>query len=440
MRRRRVLLVSYHFPPVGGAGVQRPAKFAKYLPQFGWDVTVLRASNPSVPLLDPSLLDDLPTDLAVITARTLEPGYAAKATSSGVNTPNGHGARASIKRVVRRAAAVVLQPDPQVLWLPAARRAALAHLRAVPHHAILATAPSYSNLWLGAMLGRRTNLPFLADYRDEWDLSSAYWENAPRDSVSRYIQGRMQRKVLQTAEAVIATTQASTARLAARAAEAGASPLVECIYNGWDPGDLQPAIEQQPFLPSTPGRFRLVYTGTLWNLTSIAPVVAAVERLAAVSPELASRLDLVVLGRKTPDQSTLLERIRRTPATLHTPDYAPHSVALATMASADALLLLLSDVPGADRVAPAKLFEYLAAGKPMLAVTPDGETAGIVREFDPDGWRSANDVAGVAEWLSSRLTTGSVSPPGDPAVRDRYQRRAQSGQLAALLDRIVEDR
>ena len=68
MGRRRVLLVSYHFPPVGGAGVQRPAKFARYLPDFGWDVSVLQAANPSVPLLDPTLLADLPPDLVITTA------------------------------------------------------------------------------------------------------------------------------------------------------------------------------------------------------------------------------------------------------------------------------------------------------------------------------------------------------------------------------------
>lgn len=439
MTRRRVLLVSYHFPPVGGAGVQRPAKFARYLPEFGWDVSVLQCSNPSVPLLDPSLLSDLPADLVTVKARTLEPGYAAKSASgvSGASSPGGM--RTMIGGVIRRVATMVLQPDPQVLWLPAARRAGRELLGRLPHHAILATAPSYSNLVLGATLKRHSGLPLLADYRDEWDVSSAYWENAPRDAVSRRVQAALQRRVLRSADAVIATTKASTLRLAERAREAGAHPHTECIYNGWDPGDLAEAAHAAPAIAPDPTRFRLVYTGTLWNLTSIAPVVQAVEQLATSHPALAARLELVILGRKTPDQEQLLSRLQATPTVVHLPGYAPHPVALATMQSADALLLLLSDVPGAERVAPAKLFEYLAVGRPMLAVTPDGETAGIVRSVETDGWRAARDVTGITQWLVDRLEGRSAPAlPGRDTARASFQRRPQAEQLARLLDRVVE--
>ena len=76
--RKRLLLISYHFPPVGGAGVQRPVKFVKYLRQFGWDVSVLMAANPSVPVFDNSLLDDIPEDTHLVKARTWEPDYALK--------------------------------------------------------------------------------------------------------------------------------------------------------------------------------------------------------------------------------------------------------------------------------------------------------------------------------------------------------------------------
>lgn len=441
MTRRRVLLVSYHFPPVGGAGVQRPAKFARYLPEFGWDVSVLQAANPSVPLLDQSLLADLPDDLVTVKARTLEPGYATKSASGISGGPARGGMRALVGRGIRRVATMALQPDPQVLWIPAARRAGRELLSRMPHHAILATAPSYTNLVLGAMLKRSSGLPFLADYRDEWDVSSAYWENAPRDALSRRVQAALQRRVLRSADAVIATTQASTARLAQRAKEAGADPISECIYNGWDPGDLAEAALVGAAVPPTGSMFRLVYAGTLWNLTSIEPLVIAVEQLAGSHPALAARLELVILGRKTPDQERLLARLDTTPTTVHLPGYATHPVALATMQSADALLLLLSDVPGAERVAPAKLFEYLAVGRPMLAVTPDGETAGIVRSVEPDGWRAPGDVAGITSWLVARLE-GRVTAtlPGREATRAGYQRRSQAEQLAALLDRVVEGR
>lgn len=436
MTRRRVLLVSYHFPPVGGAGVQRPAKFAKYLPRHGWDVSVLQAANPSVPLLDESLLDDLPDDLVVVKARTMEPGYAAKASggaATGRRSPAG-----VVKGMLREIARRALQPDPQILWYPAARKAALALLRSTRHHAILATAPSYSNLVLGASLSRATGLPLIADYRDEWDLSSAYWENAPRDRLSHLIQQRMQRRVLRQARAIVATTKASTDRIALRAREAQASPVAECIYNGWDAGDIPTRNTAGADRPAD-HRLRLVYTGTLWNLTSIAPLRRAMEELRERRPDLPARLELVALGRKTPEQETELAALAATGVAVDSRAYAPHTVALDTMLGADLLLLLLSDVPGAERVAPAKLFEYMAVARPMLAITPDGETAGIVRGIQPGAWCAAHDVAGIARWLETRLDHpgGHANPPDYASRIAPFERSRLAGQLASLLDRVT---
>src|SRR5712691_3457581 len=93
--RQRVLVVAYVFPPVGGAGVQRVTKFVKYLPEFGWDATVLTAENPSVPLYDESLLADIPPQTVIVKASTLEPGYALKRmvsanSSAGACDGSGH--------------------------------------------------------------------------------------------------------------------------------------------------------------------------------------------------------------------------------------------------------------------------------------------------------------------------------------------------------------
>jgi glycosyltransferase involved in cell wall biosynthesis len=240
-----VLFVSYQFPPVGGAGVQRPAKFAKFLREFGWDVSVLMAANPSVPVLDESLLADLPDDLVIEKARTWEPGYAVKrglgqSTSGGTSSRGGwkRTLLAPVRRAMRFAAGIVLQPDPQLLWLPNAYRSGLALLRRLRHDVIFATSPPYTILILGTLLSRRTGLPLVVDFRDEWDISGQYLENSQRDWFSRMIQRRMQRWVLRHANAIVATTQASTSAVAARAAEAGSRAESLCIYNGFDPGDF----------------------------------------------------------------------------------------------------------------------------------------------------------------------------------------------------------
>ncbi|MBI5761251.1 MAG: hypothetical protein HZA46_22295 [Planctomycetales bacterium] len=476
---RRALFVSYQFPPVGGAGVQRPAKFVKYLRDFGWDASVLMAANPSVPVFDDSLCADLPDDLVIEKARTWEPGYALKR-SLGQSAANGATANGGLKRKIlaplrramRFAAGLALQPDPQILWLPNAYRSGLSLLRRLRHDVIFATAPAYTNLLVGVLLSRRTGLPLVVDFRDEWDLSSQYLENSQRDWFSKFIQPRMQHWVLRHANAIVATTQASTHAIAIRAAQAGSRAESQCIYNGFDPCDFgqvdgeQWLVDGENELPSPSGRgaggegegaihsqfsilnspfpprrFRLVYTGTLWNLTSIAPVVEAIERLNTEAPEIAGQLELVCVGRKTPQQQAILDRIDRTRCRLENVNYCEHKTALRVMNQSDALLLLLSDVPGAERVAPAKLFEYLAIGRPMLTVTPDGETADISRRFFPDGHFVPGDVAGIAAWIKSHITewqrSGRSSPVSHAAESIApFTRRHQAGQLAELLDRV----
>ena len=169
---KRVLVVSYNFPPVGGAGVQRVTKFVKYLPEFGWDATVLTTENPSVPVYDESLLADIPPQTLVVKARTLEPGYALKRFVSASDStatptrraseepgkPNGSDSsltrRVSVatvaKRALRGVANLLLQPDPQVLWNSRAIEAGLRILGQRKHDAIFVTAPPFSSLLIGA--------------------------------------------------------------------------------------------------------------------------------------------------------------------------------------------------------------------------------------------------------------------------------------------------
>jgi glycosyltransferase involved in cell wall biosynthesis len=446
-RPKRLLLIAYNFPPVGGAGVQRPAKWAKYLGQAGWDVTVLTTENPSVPVRDESLLHDLPADVNIIRARTWEPDYRVKknliqqsTTTPGLVQRIKNAARGLASRCVK----IALQPDPQVLWNYDAIRVGSKALREHPHDAILVTAPAYSSFYIGAALKRRFGLPLVLDYRDEWDLSGKYLENAQRDWISRLIQSRMQRRLLCRADAVVATTQRSTQALAEKLADLRHPISASCIYNGFDTEDFAPSeVASQDAacdaMRPERGKFRLVYIGTLWNLTDINPLVCAIEHLDNHDPQLSAKLELVCVGRKTPEQLAMLNRLKNTAAKLITIDYCEHSQALQWLRSASSLCLLLSDVPGADRVVPAKLFEYLAIRKDMLTISPSGETAEIVRRFYPQGQFAPNQVHEISHWLKQRLVAHRDTQPAliNESALDEFSRKSQTRQLADLLNTLV---
>ncbi|MCA9094825.1 MAG: glycosyltransferase family 4 protein [Planctomycetaceae bacterium] len=435
---RRVLLISYHFPPVGGAGVQRPIKFCKYLRQFGWEPTVLTAENPSAPVFDESLCRDLPEGLQIERARTWEPDYKVKQNLNATAANNGGwNPKRWLSRWIKSASKLVLQPDPQILWLPNAYRKGVQLLSGQKFDAILATAPTYTNFIVGGMLKRKFGVPLLLDYRDEWDLSSKYLENRSRDWYSSWIQERQQQYVLRSADALIATTEQSAETLQERAAKLGRKLPSECIYNGYDEEDFA-GLKRQG---DKHDRFRLVYTGTLWNLTSVEPIVQAVERLHHQQPDLCELLEFETVGRNLPEQSDLLTRLQGTGCRLTVETYQPHSEVVQRMVRADAQCLLLSDVPGAERVVPGKMFEYLAAGRPILAVMPSGDSSQIVEKFFPDNHFVPRDVAGIAEWLENSLRNFQEGRPLAEGVNQdeirQFSRVGQTERLADLLNTVT---
>ncbi|MCA9007186.1 MAG: hypothetical protein KDA70_18070, partial [Planctomycetaceae bacterium] len=248
--RKRLLLVSYHFPPVGGAGVQRPVKFVKYLRRYGWDVSVLMAANPSVPVFDNSLLVDIPEETNLVKARTWEPDYSLKKNMANKNQNSQSTSLLSpvksvCRKIARSGAGLLLQPDSQILWYPNALKAGKKLLKEMHHDAILATAPPYSNLILASKLKRISGLPLIVDFRDEWDLSSKYLENHQQDRISHLIQTCLQKSVMKHADAIVATTKASTQRLLDRAHQFGTDAIGKCIYNGFDMDDFEHLLELQ---------------------------------------------------------------------------------------------------------------------------------------------------------------------------------------------------
>jgi glycosyltransferase involved in cell wall biosynthesis len=438
-------MVAYLFPPVGGAGVQRVTKFVKYLPQFGWQVTVLTVKNPSVPLLDESLLRDIPTDTVVARARTWEPGYTFK---SLVAASNDRGARtvqsslrstllSPIKNVARRIVNGFLQPDPQVLWVPNAIRRGRQLLDEQPYDAILASGPPFSNFLVGRALSSRCRVPLVVDYRDEWDLSNKYMENRKFGRLASLIQRRQQEQVLRTASAVIATTRASKASLATAIHRAGSRAFAKCIYNGFDPDDFS-AGPGKIAETNADRLLRVVYVGTLWKLTSLAPFGQALRLLSRRMPDLGRRLKLVVAGRRTPEEQQELASLQAATGCVEELPYVEHLDALALMRSADLLLANLADLPATDRVLPAKAFEYLAVGRPILALTPRGELWDLLQSRSGAALFNPADTAGIADFLESSLENGrdSFLHYGLPADLEGLDRISQCRQLAEILDRV----
>jgi glycosyltransferase involved in cell wall biosynthesis len=435
-RRRKVLVIAYIFPPVGGAGVQRVVKFVKHLRKHGWDPTILTVANPSVPVIDESLTGDVPPEVQVVRAKSLEPSYAVKAAVT-LERVGKQSIWRCVKRLgaraVRSCASMVLQPDLQILWYPAAVAAGKKLLCAERFDAIFVTAPPYSSLLVGRALARASNLPLVADYRDEWAISNDQLENKQLGIFSRSLQRRMENRVLRTASGVVATTEASAESLRGRCREANAKAAVHCIYNGFDRDDFRHIIPAE----RDSRLFRIVYMGTLWNLTSVAPFKEGVKTFSETRPDLARRLEVVFVGRRVGKQVALVEGLQQLPCRTVVQDYLEHSKVLGYLASADAALLLLSNASGAERVVPAKLFEYAASGCETLAIVPQGEAWKLLDQVPGSSRFEPHDVQGIARWLESRLSLPTPSNTRRATPPPSFDRDSQTAQLAEILSNVT---
>jgi len=167
----------------------------------------------------------------------------------------------------------------------------------------------------------------------------------------------------------------------------------------------------------------------------------ALEVLADQSPSVAEAIELVAVGRKTAEQKGWLARMAQTGCAVRDVDYCNHDQVTGHYQSADVLCLLLNDLPGAERVVPAKIFEYLASGKPVLAICPAGEAADIVARFEPDSLFTPGDTAGICRWLThevARRRSAGARPRIARGGLEQFSRQAQARQLAELLDQLSD--
>ncbi len=429
----RVLLVSYSFPPVGGAGVQRIAKLAKYLPHHGVRPAVLTVANPSAPLRDESMLRDVPAGVEVTRAHTLEPGYRAKQAVWRAEAKRSRRGPRSLKaRGVRALASVakaVLFPDPQVLWQPAAHGVLAQRLLGRRDDAVLLSGPPFSQFLL-APLARAGRLGVVLDYRDEWSTLRSTYEMA-RSRVARALGDSLEAALLRRAHAVVTATDEFREHLLER------FPFVDpdrifAIPTGYDADDFPSP------LPSPPrDRFVLTYAGTVFALTSARGFLRAIRLLHERSPALARSLCVRFLGRIV---DTELDAFDGTESLgVERVGYVAHEHVLGELAASHMTLCLLDDVPGAQRIYPAKIFELMRLGRPVMTLAPRGSTLTRLVERHAVGPvahpRDDAAIAGALEVALRAFREGGNAPAAwqkTPGI-ERYDRRALAGEFAEIL-------
>lgn len=423
---KRVLYIAYFYPPLGGAGVQRSSKFVRYLPQFGIEPTVLTA-RANYWIADPSLLDDVPAGVEVIRAPHWGSGTTQRAAGGGSRS-------ASRLSLMRRVARWLLVPDAYWGWILPAERAALRTLRAQQFDAILTTSSPDSTHLLGLRLRQRTGLPWLADFRDPWVRRLSY---APPTSWHDRWQRRMEREVVSSADRVLVTSDATRDDFAARYPELPASRFVT-LTNGYDREDFAAAATWLERGGATESEGRLVHAGQLNPERDIEPLLRGLrlrlDRGDTVDP-------LLFLGAHYDRHRELAARLGLE-ALVRFQDNVPHLESIAACLRAKALLLLEQPSERGALILPGKIFEYLRAGRPILALVPgEGAAARLIRSVAAGVVVDPLDPVAIAEGLAKVGSIPTVLHPRGEAETDpgilQFERRALTSRLAALIEEVT---
>jgi glycosyltransferase involved in cell wall biosynthesis len=419
---KRVLFLAYLFPPIANSGTQRPLKFTKYLREHGWTATVMTAADFAGHTTVPELLDELPAGLEVVRVPMLHQWVDAGVRRVLGDTVGGAIGGAIGWRLQQR----YRSPDWYALWRPTVRRAALKIFRDRGFDAIFATGFPWTSLVAGADIARITNRPLIADFRDLWAGEHGFRDiRPPHDE-----EVALERRVVNEAHTVVCAS-ASIGRALRDAHPDAVQEKFVTIHNGFDRTDLKPRPDTHQRR-----RFRIVFTGVWKDLYNPVELYESISWLRRSHPHLLEGIEVITAGF-APGEAR-----RRGLSTIITElGIVSHRQAVELMQSAD--LLYLSHVdPDRQWAVPGKLYEYLASGSPVLALThPHKETAQIINTVGGGVVISPDDPGTLYQALRDICRTQAfVVPPPSAAALAAFERQALTAKLAAVLDRAYTTR
>ncbi len=440
---KKVLIISYYFPPSGGAGVQRTLKFVKYLRDFGWEPIVLTARDADYPVLDASLAAEIPEGVLIYRSKIIEPykfyrkitGRGSDASTDMATLSLDENTKAKwSERLSEWVRSIFFVPDARIFWYFFAKRMGGKILREHQIRVIYSSAPPYTTHLIGRHLHKVSGLPWVADFRDSW----IGWVSAPkwRPWFSRKVEQKMESSVLRDAQRILTVSNGVREDLISRNPEM-AEKQWRLLPNGFDTADFQglkPAIKND--------KITITYSGSMYGPRNPESLLQALENLQADQNDVVERLVFRIIGRvgepierriKTSSVATIFEFL----------PYMTHEQSLTYLLASDVLLLIIDDAPASRGILTGKLFEYIGAGKPILALAPDGEAAALVRK-NQLGWvagtRDKIEIEDKLKNLVQAFDDDSMNFNRNSELRQRFERRTQTAELAQILDGVCTNK
>lgn len=431
---KKVLIITYYWPPTGGAGVQRWLKFSKYFREFGWEPVIYTPSNPDFPITDNTLLKDVPEGTTVLRTAITEPyDYYRKIMRKKKNETVNQGFLAEGKENQKLQSFMIwirgnfFIPDARKFWIKPSIKYLTKYLSENKIDAVISTGPPHSMHMIALGLKQKLGIPWIADFRDPWTQIDFY-DQLKLSSFADKKHHRLEKQVLTTANEVVTVSPTWALDL-----EELSGRKMKVITNGFDEEDFKATSDRQLM-----SGFLFHHIGALNKDRNPKTLWKVLGDLCAADSEFKQSLKLKFTGKTDAAVFDLLEKHGIADNSERT-EYVQHSEVVKLMMNSPILLLPLNNTPNTKGVVPGKIFEYLAAGRPVFAIgMPDGDSGKILKSTNAGTIVDFSDYEGTkaavldlySKYKSGKLTSAS-------GQIDAYTRKNCAKQYAALLNGLV---
>ena len=433
---KKVLIITYYWPPAGGVAVQRITKFCKYFSKYGWTPIVLTTQDGNYPAEDASLFKDINKVSEIYKASSYEPHAIYRALKSVTQSKKKSNKKSEhfnpnssvINWISDFIRLNVFIPDSRIGWLyPAYKRG----LEIVAQHKpdiIFSTAPPFTPHLVARKLAKDCGLPWVADFRDPW-VENTLYNTVPKLPLAKLLNKRMEKKVLEQAEQVICVGN-NLSKLLASKLTVSEQSKISVVTNGYDPDDLSiPA--------SSSDKFYVSYFGSLYMRRFPHQLFKSISGLIKNNQVIAEKLVLRLVGNIDPKAREIISSLIPS-SNLYIHGHVNQDIIFELVYQPQVLLLTIDNVEHNNLIILGKTFDYITTGNPIVGVGPlDGDAANILNETSTGKMYDYSDASGLengflklfSDWQTGKINKGQQR-------FSQYEWNNLTSKLTGLFDQV----
>lgn len=429
MDKKKVLIITYYWPPAGGPGVQRWLKFIKYLPDFNIEPIVYVPSNPNYPVRDDSLVDEIPENLTILKQPIAEPYKLASKLSKGKSQTISKGIIADKKKqgVMERLMLFVrgnfFIPDARKKWIRPSVNYLSTYIKDYNIDTIITTGPPHSLHLIGEQLKNKLDINWIADFRDPW-TTIGYHKKLKLLPMAKKKHKTLEAKVLNSADKIIVTSNNTQLNFSSLTQKP-----IEVITNGYDYHSIENV--------KLDNKFTLAHIGSLLSDRNPEVLWKALNELVVENKVFASMFQLNFIGVVSEGVLKSIE-LHNLSQYVSLKGYVSHEDAIKYQKQSQVLLLIEIDSEDTKCIIPGKLFEYMVSGRPILAFGPKGsDVSEILRNTNTGNYFLYSDHEAIKEAILDMFEAFRTGDLKSNAIGlQQYNRKALTSKLAELINNL----